>query len=102
MPIHEYECEICHNRIERLFKSSEKPPEQVVEFCRQGRRVETFRKIISQSSFRLKGFGWAFDGYTNRPWGKKPYGRAMKEDGYIPGSYIKTGKAQFKEKGEEK
>jgi predicted nucleic acid-binding Zn ribbon protein len=101
MPIHEYECEVCRESIERLYLPGEKVPEEVVDYCPMGRTIATFIKVISRSSFRLLGTGWAYDGYSDRPWGKKSYAKAMSEDGYIPGSYIETGKAQFKEKGEE-
>jgi predicted nucleic acid-binding Zn ribbon protein len=97
MPIHEYECEVCSHIIEKLYMPGEETPEEIVEICPLAGLPLVFHKVISVSSFRLKGTGWAFDGYENRPWGKKPYHRAVKEDGYVPGSYIKTGKAEFKE-----
>lgn len=92
MPIHEYECEVCGNRLERLYLAGEKVLEEITDYCDLGGTVQTFKKTISQSNFKLKGFGWAFDGYNDRPWGNKPYHRAVKEDGYVPGSYVKTGK----------
>ena len=66
MPIHEFECEVCGEPVEKLYLPGEKVPEEITEYCSLGGTVQTFHKVVSRSSFRLKGTGWAFDGYTNR------------------------------------
>lgn len=91
MPIYELQCPECGDTIEVLVIKSTDPRRGFCVRCR--REME---RIISSSSFRLKGFGWAFDGYSDRPWGRKPYNKAVEEDGYIPGSYIETGEARYK------
>lgn len=63
MPIYEYQCDKCGISVELLQKISEKPLE-VCEKCsgKMGR-------IISQSSFHLKGGGWYVTDYagSSRP-----------------------------------
>ena len=58
MPIYEYSCPDCGQRFERLQKMSE-PPVQVCPTCGEG----NVRKLISQTSFVLKGGGWYKDHY---------------------------------------
>lgn len=63
MPIYEYQCDKCGMSVELLQKISDKPLE-VCEKCsgKMGR-------IISQSSFHLKGGGWYVTDYagSSRP-----------------------------------
>ena len=59
MPIYEYECRSCQ-KITEVKQSLSDPPLSTCEIC--GGEVS---KIISQSSFRLKGGGWFADGYSN-------------------------------------
>jgi putative FmdB family regulatory protein len=92
MPIYEYQCPDCDKVDEAILLPGDQEGTMFCDKCQIG-----MPRILSRCSFKLKGTGWAFDGYENRPWGKKPYHRAVKEDGYVPGSYIKTGKAEFKE-----
>ena len=61
MPLYVYNCIKCDNEFEKL-QSMNKPNPECPE-C----RGET-RRLISRSSFRLKGDGWAADGYQ---WEKK-------------------------------
>ena len=57
MPIYEYECEACGKVEEVVQKLSDKP----LESCSScSGRVH---KLISQSSFHLKGGGWYADSY---------------------------------------
>ena len=58
MPLYEYQCSACGHRVDRLQKSIDPPP--VCDAC-DGASV--MRKLISRSSFRLNGTGWARDGY---------------------------------------
>lgn len=60
MPIYEYACEKCGAVEEALQKFSDKP----LTACKQcqGR----LHKLISQSSFHLKGSGWYVTDYANK------------------------------------
>ena len=57
MPIYEYECPECQHRFELLVKLDAKPPE-----CPECGHTPT-EKAVSVSTFKLKGGGWAEDGY---------------------------------------
>lgn len=60
MPIYEYECAICKEKIERILSISEL--EQIEIKCLKCENI--MRRIISQSYFQLKGSGWYKDGYS--------------------------------------
>ncbi len=59
MPIYEYKCNECNSTFEEIQKFSDAP----IEICRHCSSTEV-EKLISQSSFVLKGGGWYADGYT--------------------------------------
>ncbi len=59
MPIYEFVCELCGRLVERLQKISDPPPDACPE-C--GGRMA---KIMSRSSFQLKGGGWYKDLYSS-------------------------------------
>ncbi|MCO4743348.1 MAG: zinc ribbon domain-containing protein [Proteobacteria bacterium] len=56
MPIYEYACESCGHRFEKLVRMSDDAPP-----CPECEGA--VRKLISASSFVLKGGGWYKDGY---------------------------------------
>ncbi|MCS5635127.1 MAG: zinc ribbon domain-containing protein [Myxococcota bacterium] len=60
MPIYEYQCEKCGHEFEREQRMADSPVKTCPE-CK-GRRVT---KLISRSSFVLKGGGWYADGYSD-------------------------------------
>lgn len=60
MPIYEYECKKCGHLTEAWQKFTE-PPLSECEMC-HGK----LRKIISQSSFHLKGTGWYVTDYASK------------------------------------
>lgn len=60
MPIYEYQCQKCGEIEEALQKFSDKPLTKC-KHC-SGR----LHKLVSQSSFHLKGTGWYVTDYTNR------------------------------------
>ena len=53
MPIYEYKCNACDNRLERLQKMSEDPLIDCPE-CEQ----PELTKLVSAAGFRLTGTGW--------------------------------------------
>lgn len=57
MPIYEYVCQKCGHHLEIMQKMSDKPLTRCPE-CRG--RLE---KVISQTSFQLKGSGWYVSDY---------------------------------------
>jgi len=60
MPLYEYECTKCNRIEEVLQKFSDKP----ITKCRHC--SGKLHKLISQSSFHLKGTGWYVTDYANR------------------------------------
>jgi putative FmdB family regulatory protein len=69
MPIYEYACEKCGNVVEVMQKVSDPPPKKCLK-C--GGRLT---RVISQSSFQLKGGGWYKDLYASSG-GKKSEAKA--------------------------
>lgn len=62
MPIYEYECFECKN-IEEVFQEKFYPFTHEVLCSKCGKQM---KKLISRSSFHLKGDGWAKDNYSNK------------------------------------
>ena len=64
MPIYEYQCKSCGKNFEIMQKFSDKPPKECI-YC-LSKKVE---KLMSQSSFALKGSGWHKTDYAanNKP-----------------------------------
>ena len=60
MPIYEYQCTKCGEVFEAFQKITDEPLSQC-KFCQA--KVE---KLISQSSFQLKGSGWYLTDYARR------------------------------------
>ncbi|MBN2061635.1 MAG: zinc ribbon domain-containing protein [Deltaproteobacteria bacterium] len=63
MPVYEYECSKCR-RIEEIFQRITDPPIDKCSHC-NGK----MRKLISQSSFHLKGSGWYVTDYCSKSGG---------------------------------
>ena len=61
MPIYEYECSACSHRFEEWQKINDKPV-KVCPKCK-ARKVE---RLISHTSFQLKGGGWYGDLYASK------------------------------------
>jgi putative FmdB family regulatory protein len=59
MPIYEYECLQCQEVIEAVQKISDEPLSTCPSCAGE------LKKLISNSSFLLKGGGWYADGYSN-------------------------------------
>lgn len=84
MPIYEYECLKCGEIHEAQQKFSDKPLSTCLK-C-----GGTLKKIISNTSFILKGTGWYKTDYASKPAdsGKKP--QAKKDAGTEPKTETKT------------
>jgi len=61
MPIYEYACKACGHEFEEWQKLSDAPVRKCPS-CGK-RRVE---KLVSMTSFQLKGGGWYADGYASK------------------------------------
>jgi putative FmdB family regulatory protein len=64
MPIYQYECTGCGLLVEQIFKKAHTIQSDFL-YCRQCEGVRNHQRIISASTFVLKGKGWAKDGYVN-------------------------------------
>ena len=64
MPVYEYECTDCQSVIEVQQKISDPPLSSCPE-CHG-----PVRKLVSMTSFQLKGGGWYADGYASAANGK--------------------------------
>jgi putative FmdB family regulatory protein len=61
MPVYEYECSDCE--VVQEFKISIADLEDTIITCEKC--SQEMKRIVSMSSFRLKGQGWSRDGYTS-------------------------------------
>ena len=66
MPIYEYECPV-HNR----FEVEQRISASALTTCPQDGCGQPVRKLISSTSFALKGGGWYSDGYGSSGGGAK-------------------------------
>ena len=71
MPIYEYECTKCGHHTEALQKFSD-PPLSECDACHSHK----LKKLISQSTFHLKGTGWYVTDYASK---SKPNSAAPKK-----------------------
>lgn len=62
MPIYEYRCQVCQHEIEVMQKMSEDALTTCPECGKEG-----LTKLISRSSFQLKGTGWYQTDFKNTP-----------------------------------
>ena len=81
MPIYEYECSRCNKVIEAWQSFSDSPLTECPD-C-----AGPLKKLISMSSFHLKGGGWYADGYASRGCGKN----GAKDGGCATGSSASSG-----------
>jgi putative FmdB family regulatory protein len=66
MPIYEYECKKCHKMTEVMQKISDPGPAKCPH-C-GSKRIE---RVMSQTSFQLKGDGWYITDYSRKDKEKK-------------------------------
>jgi putative FmdB family regulatory protein len=62
MPIYEYACEACGHRVEQMQRMSD-PPLKTCPACAE----DAMKRLISQTSFVLKGSGWYKTDYAAKP-----------------------------------
>lgn len=60
MPIYEYECEQCH-KVEEAWQKLSEPPLTTCRHC-----SGSLHKLVSQSTFHLKGSGWYVTDYNGK------------------------------------
>ena len=65
MPVYEYQCKKC-GQIEEAFQKISDSPLDTCSHCKGH-----LKKLISQSSFHLKGSGWYVTDYGGRKTGKE-------------------------------
>ena len=63
MPIYEYRCKVCREEFEVIQKITEEPLTSKPDCGTMECEVE---KMISSTSFVLKGGGWYKDGYSKK------------------------------------
>jgi putative FmdB family regulatory protein len=63
MPLFDYECLVCHDISEQLQRLTDPPP----HICEKCGAADSMAKIISKTTFQLKGGGWHKDLYSSRP-----------------------------------
>lgn len=61
MPIYEYECRSCGNRIELVQKIGDGPPEKCV--CGKS---GTLKRLVSAPAIQFKGTGWYVTDYSDK------------------------------------
>lgn len=87
MPIYEYACGACGHRFEEWQKMSDKPV-RVCPKCK-AKKVE---KMISATTFTLKGGGWYSDLYSS----SKPGGKDSSSSSSSSDSSSSTAKSESK------
>ncbi|HIJ21226.1 MAG TPA: zinc ribbon domain-containing protein [Deltaproteobacteria bacterium] len=75
MPIYEYECEKCGHHMEAIQKISDAPVSEC-ELCNSG-----VKKLISQSTFHLKGTGWYVTDYASKSAGVSGAAKSESSEG---------------------
>ena len=92
MPIYEYSCEACGATFETMQRITE-PPAETCDVCGAG----PVHKLISQSTFILKGSGWYVTDYGK---GKNNAQAAKKETSQASSDTTPKAKSDTKPKSE--
>ena len=82
MPIYEYRCSICNHQFESLQKVGARALRKCPECSGK------LEKLVSRTSFHLKGGGWFDQGYGAKTGGAKP--GAAKTSGATPDGAAKS------------
>ncbi len=81
MPIYEYVCRKCNKTFEYMQRMSD-PPKRKCEACGN----QALERLISQTSFHLKGGGWYKDLYSSPKPGSASAGKSDGASGAASGS----------------
>ncbi len=92
MPVYEYECTKCGGVVEAIQKLSDKP----LSKCKSC--SGKLQKLISQSTFHLKGSGWYVTDYSNKT---KETKEPIKNSGETPKKETKKETKTTSKKSEE-
>ncbi|MCG8633575.1 MAG: zinc ribbon domain-containing protein [Desulfobacterales bacterium] len=84
MPVYEYQCEAC-GQVEEAFQKISEPPLETCSSCKGH-----LRKLISQSSFHLKGSGWYVTDYGGAKSGANKGSGSSGSKGKSEGNSAKT------------
>jgi len=97
MPLHEYECDVCGHRFERIQKFSD-PPVETCPKC-SGR----VHKLISAPAFQFKGTGWYITDYAKKDSTSetKSEGSSSKSDGSSSGAEGSSAKSEGSAQGKD-
>ena len=93
MPLFEYKCQDCDKVDEFLQKFSDPAPET----CPSCGAQSAMHKVVSLSSFQLKGGGWYKDLYSSVPEGKSDAESSNSDTGSTKSSDEKPGASKSKE-----
>jgi len=89
MPVYEYQCNDC-GHVEEAFQKISEAPLEICPRCNGG-----LKKLISQSSFHLKGSGWYVTDYGGSKSGAKPSDKSKEKSASKSGKTTsKTGDAK--------
>lgn len=94
MPTYEYECRACGHEFEREQRISE----DAIKTCPRCKKDQA-RRLISRTSFVLKGGGWYSDLYSSKP-APKPGGDSSSDAKPAGEKSEKSGKTEKTEKSE--
>lgn len=61
MPLFEYRCANCKHQLEKLVLGQDRENLPACPKCKEPK----MQKLVSRTSFSLKGGGWAEDGYSD-------------------------------------
>jgi len=86
VPIYEYVCEAC-GRLTELMQKVSDPPPATCPACGEARMA----KVVSRTSFHLKGGGWYSDLYASAGQGKAKADTAQAGGKAKPGGDAKPG-----------
>jgi putative FmdB family regulatory protein len=88
MPIYEYECESCGKILEVMQKFSDEPLSVCTECSGK------MHKLISRSSFHLKGSGWYVTDYVNKNNDKKTNNKTSSTENKTGGEKTTSDKSE--------
>lgn len=95
MPVYEYECKDCKQRLE-IIQRFDDPPLENCESC-----GGTLKKLISNTSFVLKGNGWYVTDYVRNANNKEDKSNGKKQETQTTETKADTSTSESKQAGVE-